>query len=112
MDIGKLLEICRSTGSLIWHLIAMVSTLIIVRLGVEKGIESVNKIMMPGLFILFAILAVRVLTLPGAGEGLKYLFVPKWSFLLEPMTWIMALGQAFLGLPRRCQYGCLRKLYR
>lgn len=99
MDIGETFgNFAGQPESLIWHLIAMVSTLIIVRLGVEKGIESVNKIMMPGLFILFAILAVRVLTLPGAGEGLKYLFVPKWSFLLEPMTWIMALGQAFFSV--------------
>lgn len=84
--------------SIIWQMFAIILTLVIVRMGVSKGIESANKIMMPALFTLFLILAVRSLTLPGAVEGLKYLFIPKWELLLDPITWIMALGQAYFSV--------------
>ncbi len=84
------------TGQTIWwHLLAVIVTLAIVRLGIKKGIEKVNKYMMPTLFVLLIILMIRSLTLSGAGEGLKFMFVPDWSLLLKPTTWVMALGQAF-----------------
>ncbi|MBV1818354.1 sodium-dependent transporter [Clostridium cochlearium] len=85
-------------GSLSWHLLALALTFIIMIMGVSKGIEKVNKFMMPAFFLLFLILAIRVGTLPGAIEGYKYLLIPKWSFLVEPKTWVYALGQAFFSL--------------
>lgn len=85
-------------GSISWHLSALAITFIIMIMGVSKGIEKVNKVMMPAFFLLFLILALRVATLPGAIEGYKYLLVPKWSFLVEPKTWVYALGQAFFSL--------------
>ncbi|MDZ4956958.1 sodium-dependent transporter, partial [Clostridium perfringens] len=60
-----------------------------------KGIEKINKIIMPLLFIIFILLAVRSVTLPGAMEGVKYLLTPKWEYLFKINTWVMALGQAF-----------------
>lgn len=84
-----------SSEPIIWLCIAMILTLIIVCLGVSKGIEKVNKVMMPLLFLLFLVLTVRSVTLPGASDGIKYLFVPRWDSLLKTKTWIMALGQAF-----------------
>lgn len=81
--------------TIIWLLLAMVLTLVIICAGVSKGIEKVNKITMPLLFVLFIILTVRSVTLPGAIEGIKYLFIPRWESLLNVKTWIMALGQAF-----------------
>lgn len=84
-----------SAESIFWHFLALVFTLLILRMGVSKGIETANKFMMPALFILLAILMVRSVTLPGAREGLNFLFVPNWSFLAEPLTWVNALGQAF-----------------
>ncbi len=66
--------------------------------GVIKGIEKVNKIMMPSFFLLFLVIAVRVAFLPGAMEGYAYLLIPKWSALLDPYTWVMAMGQAFFSL--------------
>ena len=84
-------------GSVPWHLIIAVSALILM-FGATKGIEKINKILMPAFFILFAILAVRVAFLPGASEGYKFLFVPDWSKLLEVDTWVMAMGQAFFSL--------------
>ena len=59
--------------------------------GVLKGIEKVNKIMMPAFFILFIVIAVRVAFLDGAGEGYRYLLMPKWEYLLKPETWVLSL---------------------
>ncbi|SFC69196.1 sodium-dependent transporter [Clostridium uliginosum] len=84
-----------SSETIIWDFIAIALTLIIVYVGVTKGIELINKIIMPALFIIFILLAIRSLTLPGAMEGVKYLLTPKWEFLFKANTWVMALGQAF-----------------
>lgn len=85
-------------GSFSWHILALTLTFLIMIMGVSKGIEKVNKFMMPAFFILFLILAIRVVALPGTIEGYKYLLVPKWEFLLNPKTWVFALGQAFFSL--------------
>ena len=90
--------IARPFGSVAWNFIALFITAIILLMGVSKGIEKVNKFMMPAFYILFLILVIRVLILDGAMEGIKYLFVPKWEFLSQPKTWIYALGQAFFSL--------------
>lgn len=84
-----------SNLSIFWTFVAIFVTLLIVNMGVIKGIENLNKIMMPSLFVIFIILLVRSLTLPGAMEGVLYLVKPRWEYLLKPITWIMALGQAF-----------------
>ncbi|MCR1970775.1 sodium-dependent transporter [Clostridium cochlearium] len=98
-DSGAYFEaIAGNLGSLSWHLLALALTFIIMIMGVSKGIEKVNKVMMPAFFLLFLILAIRVITLPEAMEGYKYLLIPKWNFLLKPKTWIYALGQAFFSL--------------
>ncbi|MBM7854763.1 NSS family neurotransmitter:Na+ symporter [Desulfohalotomaculum tongense] len=81
--------------SILWHFIALVVTLAIVRMGIKDGIETANKYMMPALFGILVILMVRSVTLPGAMEGIKFLLVPDWSHLLKPETWVMALGMAF-----------------
>lgn len=96
VDISKYFNDFAGTSlSIPWHFIAMAITVIIVILGVANGIEKINKIIMPALFIIFIILMIRSLTLPGAFAGVRYLLVPDWSYLFKPMTWIMALGQAF-----------------
>ncbi|WP_129597910.1 sodium-dependent transporter [Anaerophilus nitritogenes] len=91
-------EIAGEFGSVGWHFTGLALTFMVMLMGVSKGIEKANKIMMPAFFVLFLILAVRVATLSGAIEGYRYLFVPKWEFLKEPKTWIFALGQAFFSL--------------
>lgn len=84
-----------SPETIIWHGIAVILTLIVILLGVTKGIEKINKIIMPCLFIIFILLAVRSLTLDGASAGVMYLLKPRWELLLNAQTWVMALGQAF-----------------
>lgn len=65
--------------------------------GVQKGIEAVSKILMPVLVLLVLVLCVRSLTLPGAMEGVKYLFKPDFS-LLTGEGILAALGQALFSL--------------
>ncbi|MGL5956467.1 MAG: sodium-dependent transporter [Brevinema sp.] len=85
-------------GSVVWHLITIAGTVCILLAGVSKGIEKVNKIMMPLFYILFIILLIRVFTLPNIQEGINYLLIPQWDILKDPKAWAIALGQAFFSL--------------
>lgn len=87
-----------SFGSVPWHFIAIALTVGILIFGVSAGIEKISKFMMPAFFLLFLIIAIRVAFLDGAIDGYLYLLRPDWRFLLNPMTWIMAMGQAFFSL--------------
>jgi NSS family neurotransmitter:Na+ symporter len=58
-----------------------------------RGIESVARILIPSLFILVIVLAVRAVTLPGAERGLNFLFQPDWSQLASYRVWLEALTQ-------------------
>ena len=49
------------------------------------SIEKTNKVMMPLFFLIFLVLAVRVAFLPGAAEGYKFMFTPRWEALTDPM---------------------------
>ncbi|MCA0150788.1 MULTISPECIES: sodium-dependent transporter [Rossellomorea] len=66
--------------------------------GVKKGIEVANKIFIPALVILFLIIVVRALTLPGAMEGLDAFFKPDFSKIADPGVWVAAYGQIFFSL--------------
>ena len=85
-------------GSMGWHAIVILATAVILSGGVLKGIEKVNRIIMPAFFLLFLGVAIYVAFLPGAGTGYSYLLIPDWSQLLNPDTWVMAMGQAFFSL--------------
>ena len=75
----------------------LVLTILVVRGGVSGGIERVTKILMPLLFVLLIVLAVRAITLPGGTEGLVYLFNPDFSELNFNVV-MSALGQALFSL--------------
>lgn len=85
-------------GSIPWHLLGLILVLICMSFGIARGIEKVNKIMMPAFFVLFLSLAVRVAFLDGAASGYSYLFKPDWSAMANPKTWVYAMGQAFFSL--------------
>lgn len=87
-----------SFGSIGWQMLGLGLTFLIMILGVTKGIEKMNKLMMPVFFIFFIILLVRVATLQGALDGYRYLLVPNWEQLGNIKTWVYALGQAFFSL--------------
>lgn len=63
----------------------------------QKGLESVTKNLMVGLFFLMIVLAIYVCTLPGAKAGLSFYLKPDFS-VVTPMTFIKALNQSFFSL--------------
>lgn len=81
-----------------WHLTALVITFAIMILGVSKGIEKLNKIVMPAFFVMFLALSIFMFFSPKAMSGYVYLFKPDWNLLYDIKTWIYALGQAFFSL--------------
>ena len=69
--------------------------------GVKKGIEKVSKFLMPALFFIVIFVAIVSLTMPGAVDGLKYLFVPNFESMQEAGFLNIlnaAMGQAFFSL--------------
>ncbi|MFV0499511.1 MAG: sodium-dependent transporter [Bacilli bacterium] len=80
-----------------YHIIIIALVLLSLIFGV-KSIEKSNSIMMPVFFVIFVILAVRVVFLPNVLEGYIFMLVPRWEHLLNPMVWIWAMGQAFFSL--------------
>ncbi|MEG2849285.1 MAG: sodium-dependent transporter, partial [Bacteroidales bacterium] len=84
--------------------IFLILTGLIVIAGVKQGIEKYTKLMMPLLFFLVIIIAVRSVTLPNSMEGLSFLFKPDFS-KVTASTFLDALGQAFFSLSLGC--GCI-----
>lgn len=80
-----------------FHIIVVIGTLLTLFLG-ARSIEKTNKVMMPLFFVIFVILAIRVSFLPGTAEGYRFMFMPRWEELKDPMVWIWAMGQAFFSL--------------
>ena len=65
--------------AIIYGLIFVALTMIIVMGGIGGGIEKVCSVGMPCLFVALIICIIRACTLPGAVNGLKYMFVPGWA---------------------------------
>ncbi len=74
------------------HVIALSLAVAVVWFGV-RGIERVAKVLIPSLFVLVVVLAIRAVTLPGAVAGLEFLFRPDWSALADVRIWLQALTQ-------------------
>lgn len=66
--------------------------------GVKAGIERAAKIMMPVLFIMVLVLIGKTITLPGALNGVNYLFEPDFSKIMDIKVWAAAYGQIFFTL--------------
>ncbi|HIF9520583.1 TPA: sodium-dependent transporter [Photobacterium damselae] len=79
-------------------MIAWAITFAAIYSGVKGGIERASKIMMPLLFIMVLGLITRVVFLPGALDGLNYLFQPDFSKILGAKVWSAAYGQIFFTL--------------
>lgn len=75
----------------------LLTHLIIIR-GVEKGIEKASKVMMPALFIILIIMAVRVAFMPNAIEGYRFFLNPNFKEAFSADTIFTAIGQAFFSL--------------
>ena len=93
-------------GAWVFTLVFIVICYLINRGGVSGGIEKFNKIGMPALFVMLVIIIARSLTLPGASEGLKFMFVPGYAveagFIAEAPGFLTVLatagGQMFFSL--------------
>lgn len=77
---------------LLFHAMAMGLGALVIWRGI-RSIERVNKILIPTLLCIVMISVVRALTLPGAWDGVAYLFTPQWSQLGQPKIWLEALTQ-------------------
>lgn len=82
---------------IVWQFISIVITGGVVILGVAKGIEKFNKILIPGLVALLVILMVRAVTLPNANKGVSFFLNPDFSQLSAESA-LVALGHAFFSL--------------
>lgn len=85
-------------GVLIPLAIVWLAAIVVLALGVAKGLQRVNVIFLPLLVVAFLILVVRALFLDGAAEGLNALFTPEWAALADPNVWIAAYSQIFFSL--------------
>lgn len=93
------------TGSpvtlIFWMIIAVVISFGICSLGVQKGVEKVTKVMMICLLALIVVLAVHSVTLPGAGEGVRFYLIPDFGRMMEQGLGNVVFGamsQAFFTL--------------
>ncbi|MUV39173.1 putative sodium-dependent transporter YhdH [Lentibacillus sp. JNUCC-1] len=85
-------------GVLIPLIIVWIVVLGILFRGVRKGIETANRIFIPTLAVIFLIIVIRAVTLPGAIEGLEAFFKPDFSQIFNSDVWVAAYGQIFFSL--------------
>ena len=82
---------------LIYQILFLVMTGFVVSKGISGGIEKYCKVLMPALFVMMIILAIRAITLPGAIEGVIWYLKPDFS-QITGNTIVSAMGQAFFSL--------------
>ncbi|KAM9414549.1 sodium-dependent neutral amino acid transporter B(0)AT3-like isoform 2-T2 [Salvelinus alpinus] len=91
-----------TSGSLQWWLVVSLATAwSIVYICFIRGIETIGKAVYVTAtfpYLVLTIFLVRSLTLPGASEGLMYLFTPDWEILKNPQVWLDAATQIFFSL--------------
>lgn len=93
-------------GALMFTLLFMIICYLINRSGISEGVEKFNKIGMPALFVMLVIIIIRSVTMPGAVEGLKFMFIPgyavKAGFIPAAPNFLTVLatagGQMFFSL--------------
>ena len=83
--------------NVIWQAVFIALTGFVVFRGVKNGIEKTTKVLMPVLLLILIVLGIRSVTLPGATDGLAFLFKPDFSKITGDVL-ISALGQGFFSL--------------
>lgn len=78
----------------LFHAAAAIGAGAVVARGAAGGIERANRVLIPLLFVLLLFAVARAVTLPGAGEGLAWLFTPDLGALTNYRTWLEALTQS------------------
>ncbi|MBN1127528.1 MAG: sodium-dependent transporter [Chitinispirillaceae bacterium] len=85
-------------AALVFYVLTFALNITVVSLGIRRGIEMLSKVAMPVILLLGIALLVRVLTLPGIGRGMAFMWNPDFSQLLNPRVWLEASGQIFFTL--------------
>lgn len=95
-------EMTTSTGYVtVFMVLAVILGFAVCSLGLQNGVEKINKMMMTALLVLMLLLVVRAVTLPGAVEGLKFYLIPDFGKMIENglgEAVFAAMGQAFFTL--------------
>ncbi len=79
-------------------LVAWALVIAVISLGVKRGISRANVVMIPLLLVMFLVLVIQAVTLPGAADGLNAFFTPDWAALGDTAVWAAAYGQIFFSL--------------
>ena len=79
---------------LLFHFISISLAVFVVSYGIVKGIERINKILIPLLFILITIAATKAVFLPNSLNGLKFFFYPELNRLFDHKIWLEAISQS------------------
>ena len=85
----------------LWMVITTVVCFGICSMGLQKGVEKVTKVLMVLLLVLIVVLAIKSMTLPNAGAGLKFYLLPDLNSIKEHGLWetvFAAMSQAFFTL--------------
>ncbi len=85
----------------VWMAVTVAAGFLVCSLGLQGGLERVTKWMMLGLLGLIVVLAVHSLTLPGAGEGVRFYLLPDFGRAVEQglgKVVTAAMNQAFFTL--------------
>lgn len=89
-------------GSIQWTMVVcLASAWCIVFICFIKGIQSMGKAVYVTAtfpYLVLTIFLIRAITLPGAVDGIKYLFTPDWNVLMNPQVWLDAATQIFFSL--------------
>jgi NSS family neurotransmitter:Na+ symporter len=81
----------------LWTALFLGTNFLILRKGIQKGIERISNFMMPILFLLLLIFCINSLLMPEAKKGLEFMFTPDFT-QVSPSIIIGAMGQAFFSL--------------
>ena len=81
----------------LYLIVFLLITYLVVALGVNKGIENVNKVLMPALILMSIGITVYSLTLPGAIDGVAFYLIPDFSKFSAELV-LGAMGQMFYSL--------------
>ncbi|MFD1708015.1 sodium-dependent transporter [Siminovitchia sediminis] len=79
---------------IIFHILVSIFSGVVLYLGINKGVERANQIMVPTLFLTLIFTTIYTLSMDGALEGIQYMFTPEWDKLTNAETWLAALSQS------------------
>lgn len=90
--------------SLLWQWLVLGFIAAVIMRGASGGIERVTRVLIPLLFLLLVAVCIRSLTLPNAGAGLRFLFMPDFARINGEVV-LMAMGLSFFKMS--IGFGCM-----